>query len=738
MIEQQYYAKKQRGLNNQTDSYDTVAKTPLIKLEFIKKNLHPLCSYDAPCELEMIGETDESKYPPNFIIFPTLTGEMIVGQAVYKNKEFTGICPTFFMHNFILSDNEKRRYVKEPEKLFGITDFAKDCSRIRGRELPTLAGIPYDAEKPYFKDRNKFFLKIGMDDLLFNKLIYATFIAAYSKKRIYIVLDVPIEQLGDLSKALLYHLYQELPWSVTETLGICTYSRKLETKKAMHITFLDCGALDYDNKVYKEFIFDFVNNRYLNIEKDVEIEPYIRIAHRYTHTRSAWEKFNKWADELSITLKNRSDKNITYYNKIAIYFELSVCLKAGRNYDVSNLKMRRTLMKQLLRDIESPISDELKDELIQILEYIITLLYQSILKGSLLTKDEIEGLMHFKLKYCEGDLKQKVHCVQILTDLLETVAHQNNQFYMEMTFQLVRKYPSAYVELYRVLYDRPQLKEKIIDPMIITTLKDIQIVDDFIKRMNTLSIIESVLISDTGYKNQICKCFDKCLSLTENLLELLLKVQDWGKQHTGALYDELVERCEKYFIDHVDLKIINSEDILCELKFKYVHLGENYEVIRIYQRLRKDLSFMSPSKIKINTKVQELIRIYYQKDLCEDNFYMLVYAFLELDKESNEMKPKLNLQKILEYLKDKDKEIMLNFIIWITGQVVYVEKSTFDDQVVAFFMDLRQRQEKIPSKVIKEKLEAQEKTKPLCKKILKAQKYGFLFKSLIHKNYLNE
>ena len=190
VIEQQYYTREQGGLFTQTDGYDTVAKTPLIKLDFIKKNLHPICSYDIPSELQKSGEIDESKYPPNFLIFPTTTGEMIVGQAVYKSKDFTGLRSTFFMHNFVLSDKEKRRYVKEPEKLFGITDFATSHSKEDGRELPTLAGIPYDGEKPYFKDRSKLFLKLGMDNILFHKLIYATFIAASSKKKIYIVLNV--------------------------------------------------------------------------------------------------------------------------------------------------------------------------------------------------------------------------------------------------------------------------------------------------------------------------------------------------------------------------------------------------------------------------------------------------------------------------------------------------------------------------------------------------------------------
>ena len=58
MIEQQYYTRERGGLFTQTDGNDTVAKSPMLKLEYIKKSLHPICSYDIPSELHKIGEAD--------------------------------------------------------------------------------------------------------------------------------------------------------------------------------------------------------------------------------------------------------------------------------------------------------------------------------------------------------------------------------------------------------------------------------------------------------------------------------------------------------------------------------------------------------------------------------------------------------------------------------------------------------------------------------------------------------
>lgn len=726
MIEQQYYTRERGGLFTQTDGYDTVAKTPLIKLDFIKKNLHPLCSYDIPSELQKSGETDESKYPPNFVIFPTSTGEMIVGQAIYKSKDFTGLRSTFFMHNFVLSDKEKRRYVKEPEKLFGITGFATGYSEENGRELPTLAGIPYKGDSPYFKDREKLFTRLEMDQALFHKLIYATFIAATSKKKIYIVLNVPIEELGEMSKALLYHLYQEMPWSITEMLGICTYSGKLEAKKSIQITFLDQNTIRYDAKIGKEFIFDFVNKKFLNVEGDIEAEPYIKIAHPYTHNKLAWEKFNKWADELSVTLKDKADKNIAYYGRIATLFEMSLYLKSGRGYDLSDQKIRKGLMSQLLKELQSNISDEMKEELTQILEYIIVLLHQSILQDGLFSRDEIKVLLQFKLKNYAGVLEQEAHCIQILMNLLEAAASEKNIAYIEMLFEAVKVYPATYVHLYQALYERPQLKEKVVYPIIEEGLKEVTSIEQLIRKMDELEIIEPILLSDSYYRQRIYSYFDKCLTSATNKVKLLFQVQKWCQAHKGSLYDELQEECESYFIEHINLKDIDSESTLCKLCFGHAYPEENYEVIMAYQKLRTDLSFMSPNKIRVNAKVQELIKMFYKQNVRKDDFYMLVYAFLESGAQAYSAGPKLNLKRVLGYLNSISAEIMLDFIIWSKGQEVYIEKSTFDYQVITFFTALKQKEGKIPKEAIKDKLGSKAKTKALSEKILKAQKPVFL------------
>ncbi len=771
MVEQQYYTRERGGLFSQTDGYDTVAKTPLLKPEYIKKNIHPLCNYDTPVELQKRGETDEAKYPPNFIIFPAPTGELIVGQAVYKSKDFTGLRSTFFMHNFVLSEKERRRYVKEPEKLFGITGFATSYSEEEGRELPTLAGIPYEGGNPYFKDRSLLFSKLGMDDVLFHKLMYATFVAVNSKKKIFIVLDVPIEELGEMSKALLYHLYLEMPWNITEKLGVCTYSNKLETKKSIQITFLDQHTLRYDGKLNKEFIFDFVNRKFLNVDEDMESEPYMRICAQYKHNKTVWEKFNKWADELRLTLKDKEEKGLEYYSKVAILLDMSLHLKARADYDMTQSKVRTGLMNDLLKEIKGKVHDEIRVELIELLEYTIDLLYGHIASGELFTIDEVEALLHFKLQVNAGILEQETHCILIILELLEEASYQGETPYIEAILELVRSYPDTYIHLYQAIYERPQLKQEVayamidkalrdvttleeliskmqelelIEPihlyqaiyerpqlkqevayaMIDKALRDVTTLEELISKMQELELIEPILLLDSYYSQKIYDVFDSCLHAAEDKVKLLLQMQKWCQNREDDLYYELLEECESYFIEHVNLKEIDSEATLCALEFSHFYPEENYETIKDYQSLRTDLSFMSPQNIRINSNVQELVKMFHKQNLRGDDFYMIVYAFLEEGEEGYELQ--MDLKKVLSYLNGVSTTILLDFIIWSKGQEIYINKGAFDEQVVDFFNTLKQKEGKIPKELIKTKLGEQAKTKALCEKILGAQKPTFL------------
>ena len=719
MIEQQYYTRERGGLFSPTDGYDTVAKSPQLKLDYIKKNLHPLCSYDIPIELQRTGEQEESKYPPSMVVMPGPSGEFIIGQAVYKAKDFTGLRSTFFMHNFVLSENEKYRYIKDPEKIFGITDFKSHFNIAEGRQLPTLAALSYNGNNPYFIERERLFSKLKMSQEVFHKLVYATFVAAHSKKKIFIVLNVGIEELGEMAKALLYHLYTVLPWKVTETLGVCTYSNKVEAKKNIHITFLDKETLHYDTKLGKDFIFDFVNQKFLNIEGEIEGEPYIKIGIGYAKNRVAWEKINRWAEVLATTLKNKEEQDIKFFGKIVMLFELSLCIKVGKAYDFANLKTRKELMKQILAYLQCNIADDIRKELFEMMEYIIQGLHEEIGQGKLIEEDEIESLLKFKVEYCRNR-EQEAHCIQILLHLLTVATRERNESYIHLLLAKVHLHQKTYIHLFEVMYQSDDLRKQVIYYLIRESCKEVTKLQDLIEQMAKFEEVEELLLKDRYYAQVIYEKFGTCLLSIKDPLAFLNQLQQWCSKHQNDIYSNLQEQGEYYFLEHIKLKDIPNDQILCNLSFNRRYPLETYDIIQDYQKLKSDISYMTPSKIRVNSKVQELVKLFYKQKPRKDEFYMLVYAFLEMDGATHQLK--LNLKRVLMYLHSIHIKVMLDFIIWAKGQEMYIDKKRFDAEVINIFIGLKQKGKKIDKELIKSKLGGQAKTKALCEKILSALK----------------
>ena len=724
MIEQQYYTRERGGLFNQTDGYDTVAKSPQIKLDYIKKNLHPLCSYDIPYALQKSGEPDEKKYPPNFMIVPLESGETIVGQAIYKSKDFTGLRSTFFMHNFILSEKERRRYIKEPEKLFGITGFATAYDSSEGRQLSTLAAIPYEIS-PLFRDRQRLLETLGISDENFLKLIAACFLVAHSKKKIFIVLNVPFEYLGDYAKALLYHVYTLLPWRIAECLGVSTYSGKAEPRKNIQITFIDQEALQSASRISKEYIFDFVNGRISGCEEQIENAAYMRIALPYTANKLAWEKYNQLADELAGTMKNSSECDLNFYGRTALLFEMHLFMRGGKPYELAGSKERKGLLKQLLIYCKAKLSDEVADEMEKLMEYSIGLLHEPINRGLLWDDEEVKAVLQYKLQYKEGSRDHFTHCEQVMLCLLTEATKEKQYSYVDEVLGQARYFLGFYQQLIADCFEDPFLRKNIIYRQVDNSIVQVSSVEALISVVEKWEVVESTLLQDSHYRDVVLSCFETVMTRGSSKLQLLSIVQRWCKRHEGILYEEICKLYEGYFLASVNLEQeIPDERTLLALKFSRQYPEENDEIIRSYQALKKDISAMSPKKLHINMKVQELIKKFYKQNPRREDFYLIVYAFLGHRKQDGEVL--LQLRRVLNYLKDISHDLMFDFIIWSKGQEVYMDKNKFDSQVVAFFVEQKEKKEKIPKEEIKSRLGSQVKTQLLAEKILNAQKPAFI------------
>ena len=118
LIQQQIYIKESKGLFLPSDGPDTVAVSPHLEESFVKKYLHPICTYPIPTELKKRGEKDKSLYPPLFTLIQPETGELVVGQAKFMPAENPKQKNSYFVHNYVIPADTKEEWIYCPSQIF--------------------------------------------------------------------------------------------------------------------------------------------------------------------------------------------------------------------------------------------------------------------------------------------------------------------------------------------------------------------------------------------------------------------------------------------------------------------------------------------------------------------------------------------------------------------------------------------------------------------------------------------
>lgn len=723
MIEQQYYTRERGGLFSERDGYDSIAKSSGLRLDFIKKNIHPLCQYDSPSELQKNSEPDEKSYPPSFIIMPVPSGEMIVGQAVYKSKDFTGLRSTFFMHNYVFSGAEKQDLMRYPAKLFGIIGFVNQHDIHLGKELPSLEEVPFDKAYGVLNGRKSLMETLGITEALFKKMLYAIYVAAISKKKVYINLDVPIQQLTHHAKALLYHLYTYLPTIILKDLGVSTYSRTPEAKKGIHIMFVEKGAIRQgDSKVEKELVFDFVNQRFLNVDVSVEDNKYFELAFKYAANEQIWEMFNEFIEKVAAPMDSNEGKSLGFHHNLALLFELQLYMRSQKEYSLEYKKDRAHLLKNTAVYINLSKDEKTRRQLIEIVNYVIPLFEKRLEYGELLDFEEINEVIKFKQHIspdAEGLIKLLIH------DLKQAL--NGSQYpYIKEVLARVRQDEKLYVEVFKQLYVRDELRQTIAYRVIDDTFKDIKVLEKFIAAMNALSPIE-ILLQEDGYyqkasREALSKCMQNGMKNVEDQVKLLKTMQTWCAAKSGRIYDLLLQDCEDYFLKTIELKMIESEKELLELHFKKRYTQLNYDIIELYKSFKNQTFSSSEVKDILLEKTQELIKKYYKRSDSKDDFQILIYGFLRLAiNKYGEKNLSLDLKAVLSFLYARDVNTLIDFIIWSKEQKHYINQASFDKEVVQYFLKLKVTKHKVPKKALKDKLGENSQTKRLYRKIKESQ-----------------
>ncbi|WP_375143091.1 hypothetical protein [Paenibacillus sp. D2_2] len=96
------------------------------------------------------------------------------------------------------------------------------------------------------------------------------------RKKVYVALDVPAEQISLYSVALLKVLFACLPFELRRRFGFITYAKEPQSRKFIHLQFVERGSLrPNDRGIEKEYVFDLASGRLPQDEVDEGKQPYL-------------------------------------------------------------------------------------------------------------------------------------------------------------------------------------------------------------------------------------------------------------------------------------------------------------------------------------------------------------------------------------------------------------------------------------------------------------------------------
>ncbi|MFD1887132.1 GAP1-N2 domain-containing protein [Paenibacillus wenxiniae] len=294
-IQQQLYTREKNGIFRTTEGYDTVARSPGLDLSFIKKNIHPLCAYDAPTELQAQGEKDASLYPAALQLVRLDNRDLVLGQSVYVPTDFTGLRSAFFTHNYVIPAVRGEEWVHHYDRWLH-ADFREQYDTEQGAELDELEEVPVRPSIPVLNPQ-AVLTELGLDETLFRQLLGAVMSAIHRHRKVYISLNVPVRDLPVQANRLLHVLMLALPYAFRRRLGFTTYAKEPESRKGMQILFVESGSIRAgDRNLEREYIFDLSSGRIQAAQAGKAGQLYIDYAWQHLTRPDQLKQLQEFAD----------------------------------------------------------------------------------------------------------------------------------------------------------------------------------------------------------------------------------------------------------------------------------------------------------------------------------------------------------------------------------------------------------------------------------------------------------
>jgi hypothetical protein len=596
-IQQQYYTRAREGIFRTNEGLDTVAKSPALDNNFIKKTLHPFCVYHSPQELSQRGEKDLLKYPESLTVFHADSGELVIGRSMYAGADFTGQRDTIFAHNYVVPKERKEEYLRSANHIFRIEHFQSQYDAQSGKVLPELEDIAHSLDS-YLNDQQETLDKLGIDEKLFKQLLWAFMMSISSNKKVFIILDVDVAESSLYAKRLTELLFHCLPFELRSCFGFMTYDNEPQGKKFIDVMYVEKGSIRLgDRNLEKDYLFDFPNQRFVNVDLPGQVHYYLDYAWACKERPDKMTAFYMFAEEALQGIDNARKLVIsTYYQLCALF------LVEGGYSDVYSHN-KEGVLKSILSYLNAETFNQ-KPRLYHLFHKLVRGEVILIQNGRVMSVEYLQAMMDY-YKIAGEEVKQEF--VSYLTLFLYNGWNHHDD--SNHTIQVLQSMQRQQPELFKAVIRQMHGQEKLV-----------RVFEDYVQGRvasitSTKGIQEEIMFWLNNYKEGVSGVYfqEQCLRKVQQILD-----KDRDKIAGGKhLYDFI-----KMLIKNSDSSILGSfcenfELVIAKSVLSQLELGqisamdfENLAYLTVDPSitLKNSLSASEKEKLQVLRTVSVILR----------------------------------------------------------------------------------------------------------------------------------
>ncbi|WP_139173164.1 glycosyltransferase [Fontibacillus panacisegetis] len=696
MIQQQLYTRERSGIFRGTEGFDTVAASDGLDSVFIKKQLHPFCGYDAPAELTSRGEKEVSSYPSAVHLFHTDGGDTVLGRSIYQPVDFTGLRSAFLTHNYVIPPARQDEVVTDYRSYLE-ADYAEKYYTEIGRQLPELDHIPQSSQNQQITENSpsgltteKLLQELKLDEKGFKQLLFAVMTAVgEGRKKVYVALDVPAEQISEYALALLKVLFASLPFEQRRRFGFVTFAKEPQSRKYIHLQFVERGSLrSNDRGIEKEYVFDLASGRMPQDEVDEEKQPYLDFVWHAIGELERLEDFHRFADEMLLEMDPQRRALLSSYHELCVFYKIE-----ADHWDLyENHKI--TVLRGLLGYLESPGA---LDSRIRLNDIFLAAFDREFDRMKQQNMTELAVVECFKDYY---RLESRNYGPKFINYLIHAINNALSGGKMDLGYSLYSLVESQ-SELSRTFFGtvlkHGELSSKLFEPYMKTKLDDAQGSKEVLNVVHSWVVAHPDLLRSTYFKNDAVASLSgklrkeqRLLSAVHMALETIRKwertpLTDSGITMADSELTELLSlEAKRLLLNELDLDKLTQDQVTSAAflggvdAFAGLQLeGKQRSHATMLRALYEWFAQREPTEDifrKLSSddleRIQGLGRKWLQSSIEVVQFGRIVLAFYQNSKSGP-----VDYSKVLDYLQRyaKDKEKIYEFILWSQGHSYFAQ-----------------------------------------------------------------